>query len=94
MDSRNISPEDNRLNENAVTHYNALNQPVRTLTKDSKVSYADNGDGTIYLRARSYEPATGRFTTCDSYTGEEDDPLSLHLYTYCENDGVGWRPCK
>ena len=26
--------------------------------------------------------------TADSYTGEENDPLSLHLYTYCENDGV------
>ena len=30
----------------------------------------------------------GRFLTRDTYTGEEDEPLSLHLYTYCENDGV------
>lgn len=29
----------------------------------------------------------------DSYTGESDEPLSLHLYTYCENDGVNaWDP--
>ncbi len=26
--------------------------------------------------------------TRDTYTGEEDDPLSLHLYIYCGNDGV------
>ena len=30
----------------------------------------------------------GRFLTRDSYTGEEDEPLSLHLYTYCGNDSV------
>lgn len=24
----------------------------------------------------------------DTYTGESDEPLSLHLYTYCGNDGV------
>ena len=42
----------------------------------------------IYLRARYYQPAVGRFLTRDTYTGEEDDPLSLHLYGYCGNDGV------
>ena len=26
--------------------------------------------------------------TRDTYTGEEDEPLSLHLYAYCGNDGV------
>lgn len=35
----------------------------------------------------------GRFLTRDSYTGESDEPLSLHLYIYCENDGVNaWDP--
>ncbi len=24
----------------------------------------------------------------DTYTGEEDEPESLHLYAYCGNDGV------
>ena len=42
----------------------------------------------VYLRARYYQPAVGRFLTRDSYTGESDDPESLHLYTYCENDGL------
>ena len=55
--------------------------------------YYDRETGEIYLRARYYQPEAGRFLTRDSYTGEEDDALSLHLYTYCENDGVNaWDP--
>ena len=50
--------------------------------------YYDKETDTIYLRARYYQPYLGRFLTRDTYTGEEDDPLSLHLYTYCVNDGV------
>ena len=47
----------------------------------------------IYLRARYYQPAVGRFLTRDTYTGEEDEPLSLHLHGYCGNDGVNaWDP--
>lgn len=46
-----------------------------------------------YLRARYYQPEKGRFLTRDTYTGEDDEPLSLHLYTYCGNDGVNaWDP--
>ena len=47
----------------------------------------------MYLRARYYQPAKGRFLTRDTYTGEEDEPESLHLYAYCGNDGVNaWDP--
>ena len=50
--------------------------------------YFDKETGTIYLRARSYDPSIGRFTTRDSYTGRASDPLSLNLYTYCANNPV------
>ena len=50
--------------------------------------YYDKETDSVYLRARYYAPELGRFTTRDTYTGEDDDPLSLHLYMYCENDGV------
>ena len=50
--------------------------------------YYDKETEEIYLRARYYQSIVGRFLTRDTYTGEEDEPLSLHLYTYCENDGV------
>lgn len=50
--------------------------------------YFDKETGEVYLRARYYQPIVGRFLTRDTYTGEEDEALSLHLYTYCQNDGV------
>ena len=50
--------------------------------------YYDTEAGTIYLRARYYNPVTGRFISRDSYTGEHGDPLSLNLYTYCKNSPV------
>ena len=50
--------------------------------------YWDSETGTYYLRARYYNPVIGRFTTADTYTGKEDDPLSLNLYTYCGNNPV------
>jgi RHS repeat-associated protein len=48
----------------------------------------DEETGSYYLKARYYDPNTARFTTEDTYTGEDDDSLSLNLYTYCSNDPV------
>ena len=50
--------------------------------------YFDKETGTIYLRARYYNPGTGRFISRDSYAGKLNDPLSLNLYTYCANNPV------
>ena len=50
--------------------------------------YYDKETGTIYLRARSYDPSIGRFISRDSFTGKIEDPLSLNLYTYCHNNPV------
>lgn len=50
--------------------------------------YFDKETGTIYLRARYYDPEIGRFITEDSVWGKDADPLSLNLYTYCGNDPV------
>lgn len=36
---------DNRLNENVVNHYNALNQLTQTLTKNYKVSFTYDAEG-------------------------------------------------
>ena len=52
--------------------------------------YFDKETGTIYLRARYYDPRIGRFITEDSYWGKDSDPLSLNLYTYCHNDPVNF----
>ena len=50
--------------------------------------YYDTETGTVYLRARYYNPATGRFISRDSYAGKLEDPLSLNLYTYCANNPI------
>lgn len=50
--------------------------------------YYDEETGSIYLRARSYDPALGRFTQEDSYNGNIADPQSLNVYTYCYNNPI------
>lgn len=50
--------------------------------------YYDKETDTLYLRARNYDAGAGRFLTRDTYVGEEREPATLNLYTYCENDGV------
>ncbi|SEL29478.1 RHS repeat-associated core domain-containing protein [Paenibacillus sp. OK003] len=39
-----------------------------------------------YLRARWYDPNTGRFINEDTFEGELNDPLSLNLYAYVKNN--------
>ncbi len=46
--------------------------------------------GLIYLRARYYDPTTGRFINCDSYAGTLTNPASQHRYTYTENNPVNY----
>ena len=50
--------------------------------------YFDKETATVYLRARYYNPSTGRFINRDSYLGKRSDPLSLNLYTYCRNNPI------
>jgi RHS repeat-associated protein len=50
--------------------------------------WADGGAGLYYLRARFYDPRTGRFTQLDPFPGLSDEPLSLHKYQYAFADPV------
>ncbi len=78
--------------------YDSFGNEIKPDSKDDNPfrycgEYYDKETEEIYLRARYYQPEQGRFLTRDTYTGEEDESLSLHLYTYCENDGVNaWDP--
>jgi RHS repeat-associated protein len=44
--------------------------------------------GLYYLRARYYNPATGRFLSRDPLDGNAIDPASLHKYLYANGDPV------
>ena len=73
--------------------YASLVGEVKPDSKDNNLfrycgEYYDKETEEIYLRARYYQPEMGRFLTRDTYTGEEDEPESLHLYAHCGNDGV------
>jgi RHS repeat-associated protein len=50
----------------------------------------DQENSIYYCKARYYNPYLARFETEDSYTGEDDSPLSLNLYTYTHNDPVNF----
>ena len=52
--------------------------------------FYDSETGLYYLKSRYYNSAIARFISGDSYTGEIEDPLSLNLYTYCENDPISY----
>jgi RHS repeat-associated protein len=48
----------------------------------------DSKIGQQYLRARYYDPATGRFNRLDPFFGNLDDPQSLHKYLYTHADPI------
>lgn len=73
--------------------YDAFGNEVKPEKKDDNPyrysgEYYDKETDTLYLRARYYDAGVGRFLTEDSYTGEDDEPLSLNLYAYCNNTPV------
>lgn len=44
----------------------------------------------LYLRARNYNPSTGRFLQQDSVAGNPAEPRSLHRYAYAFNNPVNY----
>jgi RHS repeat-associated protein len=48
----------------------------------------DSKIGQQYLRARYYDPATGRFNRLDPFFGNLTDPQSLHNYLYSHDDPI------
>lgn len=50
----------------------------------------DEETGLIYMKARFYDPDTGRFLSQDSYLGESGTPPSLHRYLYAYSNPNVW----
>jgi RHS repeat-associated protein len=48
----------------------------------------DSKLGGYYLRARYYQPGTGRFWTMDPFEGNQQHPPSLHKYLYCQDNPI------
>ncbi|MBE7471974.1 MAG: hypothetical protein HS114_22795 [Anaerolineales bacterium] len=50
----------------------------------------DPESGQLFLRARTYNPATGRFLQSDPVMGSPADPRTLHHYAYAFNNPVNY----
>ncbi|MFZ0033742.1 MAG: RHS repeat-associated core domain-containing protein, partial [Sedimentisphaerales bacterium] len=50
--------------------------------------YYDTEISQYYLRARQYDPYISRFTSRDPVFGQFQEPLTLHVYLYCQNNPI------
>jgi len=48
----------------------------------------DGASGYYFLRDRYYDQSNGRFLSQDPYSGNNDDPVSLHRYLYTGDEPV------
>ena len=76
-----------------VFHYAAHGTPLGFDPSTAATTFLYSGEqtdatGLQYLRARYYNPATGRFNRLDPFSGDMQDPQSLHKYLYCHADPV------
>lgn len=64
----------------------------QTGVADSPFGFAgewrEDTDGLVFLRARYYDPETGRFISRDPYAGDAYDPVSLHRYLYANANPI------
>ncbi|HUK24218.1 MAG TPA: RHS repeat-associated core domain-containing protein, partial [Terriglobales bacterium] len=73
--------------------YDAFGLPI-TSTGTTPNNYLYSGEqydgplGLYYLRARYYNPATGRFLVMDPYWGDIQQPATLHKYVLTADDPV------
>jgi RHS repeat-associated protein len=63
-------------------------EPATALTSLLYSGEQTDATGLQYLRARYYDPTTGRFNRLDPFAGRIQDPLSLHKYLYTHGDPV------
>jgi len=82
----------NIVNSYEYDEWGNITSQTETIANEFKYAgqIYDSETGLYYLRARYYDPTTGRFISKDSNEGNIVNPLSLNLYTYCENNPVNY----
>jgi RHS repeat-associated protein len=77
-----------------VFAYDAYGNAIGFSTGEALTEFLYSGEqfdskiGQQYLRARYYDPATGRFNRLDPFFGNLGDPQSLHMYLYTHADPI------
>jgi RHS repeat-associated protein len=77
-----------------VYSYDAYGNALGFDPKDALTEFLYSGEqfdakiGQQYLRARYYDPSTGRFNRLDPFFGNLTDPQSLHKYAYVHGDPI------
>ncbi len=68
--------------------FGTLKTSSGTLANDVRFTgeRTDQESGLLFLRARSYDPSTGRFLQPDAWGFDPRDPQDLERYTYVHND--------
>ncbi|WP_438433841.1 polymorphic toxin-type HINT domain-containing protein [Gorillibacterium sp. sgz500922] len=81
------------LNQYTYDIWGKLQTKLETMSNPFKFTgeYYDNESGLYYLSARYYDPELGRFIGEDANLGQVDNPLSLNLYTYVENNPLAYQ---
>ena len=68
-----------------------LNGGQQTSANSFKYTGQQQDDsGLYYLRARYYEPGSGRFLSHDPEMGSSDDPISMHRYLYAGDNPANY----
>ncbi|MFO0946004.1 MAG: RHS repeat-associated core domain-containing protein [Planctomycetota bacterium] len=86
--TRALTNETGALVARQVYAYDAYGKAVVFETEDALTTLLYSGEqtdsltGMQYLRARYYDPSTGRFASLDPFAGNNQDPVSLHKYAY------------
>ncbi|GLZ30163.1 hypothetical protein Lesp02_23530 [Lentzea sp. NBRC 105346] len=79
----------------AVQHtsvYDAFGNATKTGTAPVPLGFQSmlTDSGLVDMGARSYDPATGRFTTVDDVVGDLTSPVTLNRYTYANADPLNY----
>jgi RHS repeat-associated protein len=90
---RGMTDSASALVTNQVYAYTAFGDPVGFTPSSARTMHQFGGDGVFDAKSGwTYHLARWRsgfrFTSMDSYMGENDDPASLHKYTYVQNNPV------
>lgn len=83
-----IGADDNLVNSYQYDEWGNILKQKESVSNSFKYageSY-DGETGLYYLKARYYDPTTGRFLNEDMYEGQITNPLSMNGYTYTHNN--------